>query len=264
MVDRIKQYYCIYVYARDAMRTFLRRHPLLLNLVAKVYLNLRPYLIAEWFIGTKAREKEWATRSKGSDWPAGENWVMGYWESQSHSHRSFLVDAVASFSPVSSILEIGCNCAPNLYLINQRFPKIDMHGIDINQQAIKVGRQMLASEGISNIHLTVNNTDALSEFSDNLFDLIVTDALLIYIGKDKIYNVIREMLRVARKGLILVEMIKPDSKLGIRHHGLWQRDYGKLLRQFDSVKGIDISKITKDIWGDPNWQEAGAIIKVMK
>ena len=262
---------------KEQLKRLLRKWPALYDLVVKIYGHLSLYRIAEYIIGTRAREREWATRHlrKGNDWGdkryygQGNEWVLSYWGSRNHCHRALLLEKIASLQPISSILEIGCNCGPNLYLISQSFPSIEIQGIDINPVAIQKGKDLFASEGTSNVKLSVAKADELGQFQDNSFDVVLTDAVLIYIGRDKIQQVIREMVRVTRKGLILVERhcFRSNNKgrdgLGIRHNGLWQRDYAALFKQFTPEAQIHITKITKDMWPDPGWQETGAIIEVV-
>ncbi len=200
---------------KERLKHLLRKWPFLYSLVVKIYGNLSLYLIAEHIIGTRAREREWARRHlrPGSDWNstahAGEDneWVLSYWDSRDHRHRPFLLEKVADFAPLSSVLEIGCNCGPNLYLIAKRFPDIEIQGIDINPMAVQRGNERFAQEGISNVKLSVGKADELRQFQDKGFDIVFTDAVLIYIGRDKIQRVIKEMVRVARKGLILEKIL---------------------------------------------------------
>ncbi len=238
---------------------------------------MKPVHLMELKIGAKAWEKEWATRHlrKGNDWndtrhlSEDDEWVMGYWNSQSHSHRPFLIEKISAFYPFSSILEIGCNCGPNLYLIARRFPDIEIRGIDINPRVIQKGSELFASEGISNVKLSVGKADELEQFQDKSFDILFTDAVLIYIGPDKIKKVIQEMLRITRRALILVEWhcFEPDRKgspgLGVYYVGCWKRDYMALLRQFVPDGHISITKITGDIWAGEMWEETGAVIEVV-
>lgn len=254
----------------------LRKWPAFYSLVAKIYSNLSLYLLAEYIIGTKAREKEWATRHrrKGNDWgyiqhPRKEDeWVMSYWDSRNHGHRSFFIEKISAFYPFSNILEIGCNCGPNLYLLAKKFPGIEIVGIDINPGAIQKGNELFAQEGISNVKLSVAKADELEQFQDKSFDIVFTDAVLIYIGRDKIQRIVKEMVRIARKGLILVERHCFDSNnkdrygLGTRRNGLWERDYTVLLAQSVPEEQIRVTKIPEDIWPDPGWQETGAVIEV--
>ena len=124
---------------------WLEKWPALYRLVVWIYYMLKPVHLIELIVGTKAREDEWAARHlhKGSDWKSvqgtgdEDEWVMSYWGSRDHSHRTFLVEKISAYRPVSSILEIGCNCGPNLYLLAQRFPDAEIVGIDINPRAVQ-------------------------------------------------------------------------------------------------------------------------------
>jgi len=255
----------------------LRRWPSLYDFVARVYFALQPVHLRELVFGTKAREKDWAVRHlrKGNDWDdaqhTGEDdeWIKGYWDSRNHRHRSFLLERIFRFSPISSILEIGCNCGPNLSLIAKKFPSTEVRGIDVNPMAIQKGNELLAQEGISNVKLSVGKASELAQFQDKSFDIVFTDAVLIYIGPDKIKEVVREMLRLTRRALILVERhcFEPQNGnpngLGVYRYGCWERDYLTLLKQFVPEKHISITKITEDLWPEERWQKSGAIIEVI-
>ena len=262
---------------RKNITQFLKNRPVIFRAISKVYFALQPVHLMELLIGTKAREREWARRHlyKSSDWRNNQHvgrddeWVRGYWESQNHSHRKILLDKISKYLP-KSILEIGCNCGPNLHLLAKKFPDIEMKGIDINPCAVEKGNELFALECISNITLSVGKADELEQIGDKSFDIVFTDAVLIYIGRDKIQKVIQEMLRIAQKAVILVEWHSfiPQNKkdplgLGFYHHGCWERDYSTLLRQFIPEKQVSISKITKDVWADEIWSTAGAIIEVI-
>jgi tRNA G46 methylase TrmB len=65
-------------------------------------------------------DKEWATRHVYD-----EDWIENYWKSRDHPHRAFLVERICKFSPMHSILEIGCASGPNLYNIARKFPEAD-------------------------------------------------------------------------------------------------------------------------------------------
>ena len=260
---------------RKRLAHFLKRWPALYRFVEAVYFALKPVHLMELVVGTKAREKEWATRhrSKVDDWnnrqhtSENDEWVIGYWDSRNHSHRPFLIQKISAFYPFCSILEIGCNCGPNLYLMAKRFPDLQLIGIDINLRAIERGSELFASESISNVKLSVGKADELEQFQDKSFDIVFTDAVLIYVGPDKIRKVIQEMLRVARRALILVERhcFKPGDPLGrgVYRAGCWERNYVALLKQFVPEERISVTKINSDIWPDERWQQTGAIIEVV-
>ncbi len=255
---------------KEQLKHLLRKWPALYNLVAKIYSNLNLYLVAEHIVGTRAREREWATRHrrKGDDWGKGsKDWIKSYWDSRNHPHRPLLIEAISKLNP-SSILEIGCNCGPNLWLLAKKFPDAEIRGIDINPVAIQKGNELFAAEGILNVKLSVGKADELKQFRSKSFDVVFTDAVLIYIGRDKIRRITEEMVRVTREGLFLVEWhcFEPEKQdpngLGVRYHHFWKRDYIALLKQVVPEEQIHVTKITEALWPDKNWQEVGAIIKV--
>ena len=80
----------------------LRRWPTLHNFMTRIYFALNPVHLMELLVGTKAREKKWATRHlhrrerRQDDWGTGsDDWIKGYWDSKNHPHRQFLIEAIS-------------------------------------------------------------------------------------------------------------------------------------------------------------------------
>ena len=225
-----------------------------------IYFAIRPLRLKELIVGTKAWEDYWAKRTKGKDWNyRNDGLFAGYWTSIKHPHRQLLVESMAKYRP-DSILEVGCSCAPNLYLLAKRFQEAEIWGVDINRQAVEYGQIMFGQGGIENVWLATRKADELL-FADKTFDVVLTDATLIYIGRDKIIPVIERILNIAKKGLVLVERhIEGVGALGVYRDGLWQRDYMELLGFYIPKKQITITPIPESIW--PEWAETGCIIEV--
>jgi ubiquinone/menaquinone biosynthesis C-methylase UbiE len=204
--------------------------------------------------GTEHYEKEWSARK----------YDRFYWESVNHPHRDLLLSKVSAYSP-SSVLEIGCNSGPNLLRIARAFPSAKLRGIDINRQSIDVGKKMFEESGIKNVDLDVGRADELGVFGDKSFDVVLTDAVLIYIGKDKIDTVASEMLRIAKKAIVMVEY--QDSKAEgrgsfIMKKGYWARDYAALFKPMKDVAEVRMTKITREIWDDDYWSSLGHVVEV--
>ncbi len=107
---------------KEKLKDFIKRWPKIYYLFKKIYHVVKVQHLKELLLGTKVREKEWATRhlhkGRGDDWGnENKDWIEGYWDSQTHPHRQFLTDRICAFSPISSILEIGCNSGPNLFCL---------------------------------------------------------------------------------------------------------------------------------------------------
>lgn len=261
---------------KEQLKHILKKTPALYRFIVKgyTYSALRFRYLKYLLLGTKAMEMEWGMRHlregerERSDWgKERDDWIKGYRDSLNHPHRSFLVETISRFNP-SSILEIGCNCGPNLYLLAKKFPDAEIRGIDINPMAVQEGNKWFAQEDIPNVRLSVGKADKLDQFRDKSFDVVFTDAVLIYIGPDKINKVMEEMIRITHQALIFMEWhsFKPQRKdphgLGVYEQGNWKRDYVSLLKQFVPDEEIHVTKITEEIWPDKNWKEVGAVIEV--
>jgi len=199
---------------------------------------------------TEVDEKYWRERSgddTNTDWNEQGNWIEGYWKSQNHSHRKELMEVISELPSFESVLEVGSNCGPNLQLIRRSFPEVATAGLDINAAAILEGVRKLEDS-----LFVVGKADALP-FKDKTFDIVLTDAVLIYIPPDKITNVIGELGRVARKALVLVEWHSDRANDLGEFDAHWTRNYKKL---FDDVA---LHKIKS--WPDCMWQKYGYIIQ---
>lgn len=206
-------------------------------------------------LGTKYNEEEWMKKQEDPF----------YWESRNHPHRDLLVEKVLKYRP-RSVLEIGCNTGPNLFRLSEAIPEAHFTGVDISQVAVENGRKRFKEIGMDNVELIQGKADDLSLFKDQEFDLVFTDAVLIYIGKDKIDQVANEMMRLVNKAIVLIEYFDSSStaegKL-IFEKGYWKRDYVALFRKFQRVTRIETSKITKDQWNDEYWSSIGAVVEVV-
>ncbi len=234
----------------------IKKYPIAYYPMAKVYSLLGSS------IGMRVRERWWANR----------HIAEGYWANRNHPSKQFLVDRIATYAPIDSILEVGCNSGTNLYQLAKRFPEAQITGIDINKGAIMYGNIQFKREGLSNVKLLIGRADKLGGFQDGSFDIVFTNAVLTHIGDNKIKQVISEMFRVSKRILILMEphsfglSEKELLDLGIftYHGGQWIRDYETLLKQFVPETQIEVTKIPEGIWDSKPWKELGAIIEVTK
>ncbi len=251
----------------DSARGFLKR---LASKEVRMSLKFR-------VLGTSAKERFWARRHllAGSDW--GKNvhsgkkngWVEDYWDSRVHPHRQLLLERIATQHPgIKSLLEVGSNCGPNLYLLARAFPNAKIVGIDINERAVQRGNELFSEQGIRNVELRLGKADRLECFEDKSFDLVFTDALLIYIGPDKIRRVMDGMFRVAKEALMLLEWHAFEgsgeraTELGTYRVEGWVRDYAALLKHWVAPGRIEIVKMPDGVWQDRNWERFGALIEV--
>lgn len=152
--------------------------------------------------GTPYFETKWRRRGIAS--------VRRGFSSLNHPHRAWLLDHFACFWPFHSVLEVGCGYGPNLQLLAKRFPGIQAQGIDVNPHSVSEGNRLVAEAGLWGVRLSLGKAHDLSAFGDGSVDLVFTDAVLYLVGPDRIEKALSEMQRVARRGLLLLELHRDD------------------------------------------------------
>ena len=230
------------------MKDFLKKYPKIYSFLQKRYYNLRKLLETKVF-GTKFQELFWKMRKKEQ----GVNYCL----SSSHPHRDLLIKTIEGHNP-ESILEVGSASGPNLILLAQKFPKVEIKGIDINSNFVKMGNRYFQEKSILNVKLFKSKADNL-DFKDKSFDLVFTDAVLIHIGPDKIKKVVNELKRVAKKSIILLEHHSEEvDELGFYNNPRWLRNYRKLFKDCE----VKMTKISSDNW-EGDWGRYGYIIEII-
>lgn len=207
-------------------------------------------------LGTATDELYWRFRHLGS-----RRWAETYLapESLAHPHRQLLLDTISRYAPFESALEIGCASGPNLYLLARRFPHAKFRGIDISRKAVAVGRDRLAREGVRNVALSFGRADRLQMFPSSSFDLVFSDASLVYVGPEKIKAALREMARIAKKAIILVEWHTDSDSSIFEDH--WAHNYRNLFQEILPDSNPRFLKLSPEIWGG-EWGEHGYIIEI--
>ncbi len=180
--------------------------------------------------------------------------IAGYWDTRNDPHKNaFLLEVIAKYSP-SSLLELGANCGNKLYCIAREYPNARLVGLDISQVAVDYGTQRLKEAGIQNVHLQTGRAEELGEFADGSFDVVFSWATLIYPRPSQIEGIIAEMLRIARRAVVLLEM-QTRRRVGLRQargmyrKGNWKRDYVQLISHASSAYGTpEVTWIPTEIW----------------
>ncbi len=163
------------------------------------------------------------------------------------------------FKGFSSLVELGSGPGANLVKIALSYPDIYLQGVDINKSAIVVGNNFAAKNHLK-INFTEANINSLSIFEDSSFDVVLTDATLMFITPLEINNVIKQMIRISKRGLILNEFSLTGELQGFSDGGRWIYDLEKLIKNHSNNAVIYSSK--SDFNDDRKWQEYGKLIRV--
>ncbi len=214
-------------------------------------------------IGTRVDEKIWKRRSHSHVRKGLVNVTL--------PHRVWLVDRILCHFGITSqnndgqvhasILEIGCGCGANLEVLARHAPSIRLIGVDISPASIEVGRERFAELGMRGVTLLEGRADNLGGFANGSVDVVFTDAVLLYIGPDKIKTCIEEMRRIARRAIILLEMHLDGMGLdGVYTRDGWVRDYRVLCEQLGyETKLLPMPPETRPAG---RWPKYGTLIEV--
>jgi len=206
-------------------------------------------------LGTKSDEWFWKFRHFFD-----KDWAKSYISESAikHPHRKLLIDEISKLYPFENVLELGSASGANLFLLAEKYPKANFYGIDVSEKAIKEGQKFFTNKGIKNVFLDNSNITSLKNFQDKSMDIIFSDAVLIYIGKEKIKKVLEEMVRVAKKGIILCEQHTDNKSF---YDDKWVHNYKDIIKNI-KISKIDFIKIPEEIW-EGDWGKYGRIIKII-
>jgi len=179
-------------------------------------------------------------------------------ENLSHPYKDVFLKEVLGTAPFGTMFEIGCGAGFNLHQLAKKFLDKKFYGIDISGKAIQHGKEFLKKEKISNVFLEKSAIENLSGFTDKSMDIVFSYAAIMYIGPDSIARAVKEMLRVAKKTIILCEY-HADLKPFYNDH--WIYNYKELFKDYVKEDSIKIIKLPQgESSGD--WAKFGHIIKI--
>ncbi len=147
-----------------------------------------------------------------ADLPNIEPVARHYWASVTAPQRGWAVEAIAAFgADIRSVLEIGCQCGPNLLALRRARPDVRLMGVDVNAAALAAGRRFFAADGIHDVVLREGTIpEALAHQPPP--DVVLSVYCLAYIGPDRIDETLLACLRLARVGLVLIEPMLPPGE----------------------------------------------------
>ena len=250
-----------------ALKAYVGRWPAVDRRLKAVYYAVREVL-ERHVLGTRLQEHLWRRRAPH---PAAAR-EAAFVEAVNHPHRPLVLAAVEHQGPVNSLLELGCGAGPNLRLLSQRYPDARLIGLDINAWAVREGQERFAALGTRNMILKVGSVERLTAHPDRSVDVVLTDAVLMYVGPDRIRHVLAELVRVARRSVILSEWQLPptppesaaaagSSRTAARYYyGHWIHDYVTLLSAHVPRQRITVTRYPADAWEDDNWRTFGCVV----
>lgn len=190
---------------------------------------------------------------KHLDWNLAKNWIDDYWQSQSHEHRKLVLKALEELEPWDSLLELGCNCGPNLALISKAFRGKRLLGIDVEPRVIE-----RAKDELREVLFEVGNITKLPWDTQSV-DVALADAMLMYLDDEELRLALDEIERVVKKAVVIIDRFSKES---VRSGDVRARNYEKLLtdRGFEVKK----TKLGKNWPGGVGWAKLGYLFVATK
>jgi len=163
------------------------------------------------------------------------------------------------------ILEVGCDLGANLFSLKKILTEnSELIGADISHASITSAKKYMESLESPNIKFYQAKADDLSIFDDNYFDVVFTDAVLLYVADDKINQAVNEMMRVSKKMIFLLELSSQNNSAKANHTlDGWIRNYKTLIESNNAECDVSISNVTIDIRSAGRWPSQGELIKAV-
>lgn len=141
-----------------------------------------------------------------------------------------------------SILELGAGQGANLRALNRIFPKAELSGLEVNQQAAEVLAHTTPCKRV--IHAS-----ALLWSPDRTWDLILTKGFLIHIPPDMLAMIYATIHRAARRWILLCEYYSPRREM-VPYRGqdnlLWKAPHAEeMLQAYGDLRLVDYGFVSE-------------------
>lgn len=182
----------------------------------------------------------------------------------SRPHRHHLLDALDAFGSWRSALEVGCGKGANLYLLARRNRGLRLAGVDVNPLAIEQAGAELAQRDVREVHLEVADATNVKAVADGSFDVVFSDAVLMYVPPADISAAMSEMLRIARLGVVVSTWhrdSRPEEEPCWYDEGTWVYDYRRLFKE--QYGTLEILPYPPGTWQDARWCRYGCLVRLV-
>jgi len=201
--------------------------------------------------GTRIKELEWTIKNLRKKEPATN--------SLNEPVRQILASKIIEANP-KTVLEVGCGYGQNLHILSQKIPDAKLLGFDMNRTAINYAKKIMQKATLWTGYIE----ETLQQSADKTIDVTFTNAALMYIAPQDIREVMKNIIRITKKKIVLVELLPTrweDDPLGMGTYekGKWSRNYMAHLKGYP----IRITQIPKDSHLDERWKKQGAIVEAI-
>lgn len=188
-----------------------------------------------------------------------KNWATGYLGTLNDPHREQLANLVLC-DDVESVCEFGCGSGANLFHLKQSNPRLRALGLDLNREAIRTARAFALSKGLTQLEFAVADINNLGDkFSPDGYDVVLIDAVLMFVAPSEIMGVIQRARSIAKKKIVLHEYHCEGAFDGRFEGGRWMYDYSAIASSIDADATVSLypACLTGGLW-----DSHGAVIEI--
>ncbi|EFA68575.1 pseudaminic acid biosynthesis-associated methylase [Cylindrospermopsis raciborskii] len=165
------------------------------------------------------------------------------------SNLAFFSRTLYAAKGVRSCIEFGANIGMNLKALKLLYPGIDLHGIEINQQAARELTNVIPADHVY--------SESILEFCElRHWDLVLIKGVLIHINPEYLPVVYTKLNNATSRYLLIAEYYNP-SPVAIPYRGhldrLFKRDFaGEILDRYPEFSLVDYGFFYRR---DPNFPQ---------
>ena len=189
------------------------------------------------------------------------------------SERGVLLEAMFRTSSFSSVLEVGCGYGQNFWFLKRLLPNLKVTGVERGKELTLESKLIAEQLKLKKINFVTGDASKKLPFEDDTFDCSVLSAALLYVTADQIKDLLKEIIRVTKKKIFILEQHQEDKfysqqDLGVwvskgdTGLGYWLRDYKNLLCAFPELDILEIKKVPKPRFLGESWSDTAHLFVV--
>ncbi|MDR2337277.1 MAG: hypothetical protein LBE20_01335 [Deltaproteobacteria bacterium] len=190
-----------------------------------------------------------------------------------NSEIATLCQAITSNYPFVKVLELGVNLYPTFDTLSSLLPQVKFVAVTNQLEKLVIFQSLYQTR--TNVTVLSLELNQLTECQDLDFDIVYTSNVLSYCNKQLTVEIIRELLRVSRRKIFLLELQTPNQYNAETNFydvegsaALFVRDYVQLTKNVATLMNIQIdvtySKIKHPLWTNKYWKNYGSLIEIEK
>ena len=175
------------------------------------------------------------------------------------SERATLIEVLLNDQD-NNFLEIGFGYGQNLHILRDLLGPDNVYALELKEERIDATKPNL--EDLKFLKANIKKLP----FKSNSVDVVFTSAVLLYLEPDEIETALAELVRVAKKRVVLLEQESKgeegEMSGGVVGGTYWVRNYKEILSTMAGVKEIKQHDIKNPRWPVESWEALGVVLEV--